>query len=321
MSDKEIPMIIFVSCKRCDSCVKYRGTSGIPSDSNSEWNSSYIRKLLLNDKMDGLKCLRLINIHDDNFGADVNNIGEFIIYSMIPSNIKVTENLFEDLMSDNTKIWGTSILRTAIKRNIDNTINIEIRIDGNENDHRCEAIKFLAEEFFIWSKIPEELESLLYFFRNPGDENISDIITDELREDQLHSIILREYNSFIRNPNEYEMLIRRRYDYTWFLNNFFPRRFRELESFYPSWTLILPEEWGKGICTDNTVFGKVLFCETNFIGHRYISRKVAQEKMTDIIKMYYQGKIFLRYDDVLKNKSNKALKEVRFAIKDDVHLI
>lgn len=314
---KEMPMVIFVSCSKCSHCENFRGRTGEPSDSNPEWRNSYIRRILLNDTMNGLKCSRLINIHDGNFGADINNINEFIIYNMIPPNIKVTDDLFEQLMYDEVKIFGTSVLRTAIKRNIDNTIKIEIKIDGNENDIRCEKIKELVEKFFIWNLIPKELEDLLFFFRNPGDHNISDFITEELREDPIYDIIIEQYHSFIKNPFEYETLLKRRYDYTWFLNNFFPKRFRELEKFYPSWVLILPEEWGKGIGTNNTVFGKVMQCETNYIGHRYISRKIEQDNLDNMIKRYYQGKLFLRYEEILRDKSKRSLKQVKFAVNDD----
>lgn len=303
------PIITFVTCSKCKHCKDFRGESGKPSDDNS-WNNTLIRKLLTKNGV--LRCSRIINIHDERFGANVDNINEFNMYNVLPYNIKIEEDFFKELMYDDVPFIGDMILRTSITRNIDNTIDISVELNGNCTDPRCEKIKKQAEEYFIWNHIPIEFKEFKDFFYGSRVKSIEDIFTEGLREDEYYDIIIRNFNHYQFQPEEFETLLRRRYDYNWFIDNFFPKRLRELESFYPSWILVLPSEWAKGICTDNSVYGKVMLCETNLVGKRFVSRKVEKDTIFELLDKYSQGKIDLTYEDAFLRKSN--MQKLKFSI-------
>lgn len=318
MSVEEQPMIVFFTCSKCDHCVTFRGTDGRPSEDKS-WKSGYIRKLLTGTtgttRGKKLLCSRIINVHDSTFGAKVENIDEFIIYCLIPSNISVTKDLFKQLMLDKVTIIGDSILRVAIKRRQDGTIKIIVEIDGNENDERCEAIEKLVEEYYIWDNVPIEFYDLREHFRNRNNQNFEDIISDEFRKDTFYEVVKKEYKEFKENPELFEAFTKYRFNYSWFLDTFFPTRIRDLEAFYPTWMLILPSEWGKGIGGVNKVYAKVKTANSILVGDRFVSRRAINETMEDIIEMYYSGKLFLKYSEVLKNQDNSQnKKQVRFSV-------
>ena len=304
------PIIVFITCTQCKHCTDFRGSNGKPSEDNKGWNNSLIRGLLMKD--DRLRCSRIINIHDARFGASVENINEFNIYNTIPTDIKIEDDFFKQVMYDDIPFCGDLVLRTSITRNIDNTINFSVELNGVDVDNRCETIRKQAENYFFWDHIPIEFKELKDFFNGDRSKAIEDIFTDELRDDIYYDNIIREFRNYQIHPEQFEILIRRRYDYTWFIDNFFPKRIRELEAFYPSWILVLPDEWGKGICTNNTVFGKVMQCETNLVGTRFVSRKVEKDSIFDLINKYSAGKIDLKYDDLLKRRS--GIPKVKFSV-------
>ena len=312
-----MPMIVFFTCSQCKACVDFRGYDGKPSD-NKPFKTSLIRKLLSgsNESTNGkkLKCSRIINIHDNYFGTKIDNIYEFIIYSLIPSNLVVTDDLIYKLMEDENQIIGDSILRIAIIRNqLNDRMEINVEFDGNENDHRCNQIKELVEEFFIWNHIPIEFKELRDYFRNNSSKNIRQIISDQLREDEFYDVLLREYYNYENNYNNYENDIKNKFDFKWFIKMFFPPKIRDLESFYPSWLLILPSEWGKGISGDK-VYAKVKFCNTILEGTKFSTKKINNETMEDIIIQYYSGRISLNYEESMINTQENKTKRVQFSL-------
>ena len=108
-----------------------------------------------------------------------------------------------------------------------------------------------------------------------------------------------------------------RFDYSWFLDTFFPSRLREIEIFYPTWMLILPSEWSNGFGGQNKVYAKIKGVKTDLLGERYISKKMFNETIEDLIEQYYAGRLFLKYSDVLKSQGPieiKPKKNVTFAI-------
>lgn len=320
---EEQPMIVFFTCSKCQHCVNFRGSDGRPSD-DKQWKSGYIRKLLTgttgSTKNKKLLCSRIINVHDNTLGAKVENIDEFIIYCLIPSDIRVTEDLFKELMLDNVTIIGDSILRIAIKRKQDGTMKIIVEIDGNDSDERCEDIEKLVEEYYIWDHVPIEFYNLREHFRSNSKQNFEDIISDKFRNDPFYEVVKKEYKSFKENPELFESFTKYRFDYNWFLDTFFPTRIRELEAFYPTWMLILPTEWGNGIGGVNKVYAKVRIANTMLVGNRFVSRQaISNETMEDIIQRYYSDKLFLTYSEVLKNQNTtQNKKQVRFSVDTSV---
>lgn len=311
MNNLPMPMIVFFTCAECKSCLDFRGIDGIPSD-DKQLNSGLIRNLLSNKKDKKLNCSKIINIHDGVFGPKVDNIYEFVIYFLIPSNIIINDNFFNDIMNDENNIYGDSILRIAVNRNlVSNFIDIFVSIDGNENDRRCLKIKELVELFFIWNMIPKEFDDLRLFFRQKTNLTIENIITNELRNDSFFNILSEKYFDFMNNPFLYENEIRNRFDYDWFLAIFFPSRIRELEIFYPSWILMVPSEWGKGIGGNSRVYGKVRMCKSILSEEKFITKKINNETMEDLITQYYAGRLKLIYEELLQtNFDNK--KKVSF---------
>lgn len=314
---KPTPMIIFITCSKCDSCRRFRGEDGKPSE-GKEWNSNLIRKLLVDNEVRGknkMKCSRIINIHDTVFGNKIENIGEFNIYCMIPSDIIVYRDLFFDLMADEPDIFGDSILRVSIVKRENGTMSISVEIDGNSDDDRCHQIEELVEDFFLWSHIPIEFEELRDFFRKDGDKNIDEIVSEPFKNDEFFPILVKNFQNYINNYTLYENDIKIRYGFNWFLNEFFPSKIRDLESFYPSWILMLPTEWGKGIGGLNPVYGKVKNSDTILIGTRFVSKRSTNETLEDLIKQYYSGRLALTYPEKLK-LNEKPQKSVRFSIID-----
>lgn len=316
----QLPMIIFTTCSLCGHCISFRGPDGKPSD-KYPWNPGFIRKCLLDGSGMKLKCLRLINIHDGEFGADVSYIKEFNIYHMIPSDLKVTEDFFETIMSDKNPYVGNSILRVAVIKNSDMTINFSVEIDGSSEDQRCEHIEKLVENFFFWNHIPLDFELLrehIYnVYNNKKTDFLENIITPELRADNFHSILIKEYRLYCQNPNKFDNLMKIRFDYSWFINSFYPYRLRELERMYPSWMLILPSEWKKGLHSNDPVYAKIASLKTVLKGNKFESSRAGREQIEDLIIQYHAGRLSLTYEGVLMKQNqpeNKKSKSVRFEI-------
>lgn len=295
---KDLPMLIFVTCQQCPHCIEYRGIDGKPSD-DKEWNSSNIRKLLMGDNGQ-LKCSRLINIHDSQSGPYLKNISEFIIYCMVSTDVQ--PNFFNLLMADEPLIVGNSILRVAILRGQENQMKIEVELDGEKYGHKCDKIREQVEDFFMWNQIPREFEQLKDFFEK-HNLKYEDIVTPELKQDSFYSILQEHFSKFSNNPLEYTAAIKKRFNYDWFLDTFFPVKLRDLEIFYPSWLLILPKEWGRGLSCNGSeiVYAKVRGCNTVLVGNKYKSTRVNNEKIEDVITQYYSGKIALTYSEKLLN--------------------
>lgn len=313
----ELPMIIFTSCSLCHSCLSFRGDSGKLSDTQP-WNSAFVRKCLLDESGKKLKCLRIINIHDGEFGADIANIKEFNLYHMIPSDLVVTNDFFELIMSDDNPYVGNSILRVSLIKNPDMSIEISVDIDGNSTDKRCEDIKSLANDFFFWHHIPIEFELLREHFNdihnNRNTEPIENLITDELRDDNFYDILMKEYYLYCKDPSKYERIMKLRFNYRWFLETFFPLRLREIEIMYPSWMLILPSEWKKGLNNNSPVYAKIACCNTVLSGNKYITKKAGYEKIEDLLIQYHSSRLPLTYEGVLLHQQKQKPKSVKFSV-------
>ena len=322
--NKPIPMIVFFTYTNCKHCTDFRGFDGRPSDEKN-WNSGYIRKLLTgsNSNTDGkkLKCSKIINIHDTISGNKVENIGEFIIYSLIPSDISIYQNFFNDLMEDEPIIIGDSILRVAIKRNIgNNRISISVEIDGNENDSRVSLIEELVWNFFLWNRVPIDFYDLRTMFIRGENFILDDYVSQSFKNDPFYGVLKRDFNKFLSNYLEYDNIIKIRFDYSWFLDTFFPSRIRELEIFYPTWMLLLPSEWSNGFGGQNKVYAKLKGVKSDLIGERYVSKKMFNETIEDLIEQYYSNRLSLKYSSVLKNRSLelKKQKNVTFSIDNNM---
>lgn len=323
-------MIVFFTYANCTHCNNFRGSDGRPSDER-QWNSGYIRKLLTGSNTSvlerKLKCSRIINIHDTISGNKVENIGEFNIHCLIPSDINIYPDLFNDLMEDNPSIIGDSILRISIKRILGNDrVNIKVEIDGNEDDFRCSQIEELVWNFFLWDRIPIEFHDLRLLFMNGQNFSLDDAVSKKFKDDPFYGVLRRDFNKFLSNYLEFDNIIKTRFDYSWFIQTFFPARLREIELFYPTWMLILPSEWAGGFGGRNKVYAKIKNVKTDLMGERFISRKMFNETMEDLIEQYYAGRLFLKYSDVLQGHGPavqlEKKKNVTFAIdKNETKLI
>jgi disulfide oxidoreductase YuzD len=307
----ELPMIIFTSCSLCHSCIKFRGENGKPSFSRDtkEWCYPLIKSYLSNNIKTKLKCLRIINIHDSNFGAEIKNISEFNLYHLIPSNLVIDNDFFIKIMSDDNPYFGDSVLTVSLTRSDNSLININVEIDGNSEDRRCESIKVLVEDFFIWRIIHLDFLILRDHFISAQNglktDNFEKIISDELRNDPFYGVLIKNYHTFCKSPKEYEKLIMLRFNYDWFLDTFFPKRLRELEIMYPSWILISPASWKEGLDTDNPIYAKIACCNTTLNGNRFVSLKQSNETMADLLIQYGSGRLPLNYEKKLLSEKKK----------------
>lgn len=325
MSTKEKPMLIFNTCARCGACKKIRGPDGKPRDEQNSWNAKFIRDRLL-DKNGKLKALRIINIHDSELYPSIDHIIEFTLYHMISSTINITPKFFEELMINPDQFVGQSILRVKLERENDGSINFYVEIDGESNNDKCQEITRQVEEFFLWSFIPYEFSRLRDLFRGKSTEIIDDILPD-LGDDPFRDILGKEYNKYVIDPNYYEKQMKVRYGFSWFINFFYPERLREVEAFYPSWLIVSPTEWSKGISDQESVreatmekrdpsplrpiYAKALFCDTMMEGNRFKSYKTKTETIDDCLIQYYSGRLFLTYEEVLLNTKGSAAPDIK----------
>lgn len=304
---KPQPMILFMSYAGCEACRNFRGIDGKPSD-DKPWNSSLIREYLCGSKGSsyGRKnlCSKIIEIHDFQSGANVNNIEEFNIYTLIPSNVNITSNFMDYILADQKELIGDSILRISIHRKLDNKIGIDVEIDGYQDDRRCNAIIQEVENYFIWDRIMLDLYHFREHFRNQSLISLNECSNEEVKEDPIYQLIMKNYTLYCKNPNEFDEILRSRYDYDWFINKTFPKRLREIESFYPSWILVLPSEWQKGMDGKTKVYGHIKNATVKLSGNRYVSSLSRQENLVDLIKQYHEGRLSLEYNDVVIEKNN-----------------
>ena len=308
---REKPMLIFTSCTECHACKQFRGIDGRPRD-NQPWSAKFIRDKLISGNK--LKALRIINIHDGEFGPSVSHIKEFIIYHMIPSTVNITPDFFSSLMENPDIYFGMTILRVKLEKNPNGSIEFSVEIDGNQDDSRCEIIKEQVEEYFLWNFIQHEFSRLRDFFRKTSDEKIEDILPS-IRDDPFHDILIKEYNKYVTNPSYFEEQMKVRYGFSWFINFFYPEKIRDLESFYPSWMIVLPSEWVKGITDQESIregksnilrpiYAKVVTCKSTMVGDRFRSVKVNNENINDCLKQYYEGRLYLTYEECLLHEKS-----------------
>lgn len=327
--NKEKPMIIFTTSAVCGACERIRGRDGKPKD-ELIWNSKLIREILIGSD-NKLKATCIINIHDSVTYPSIDNIVEFTSYYMIPSNLIVTPDFFMSLIETPDSYFGYSILRVKISRQNNGSINFYIEIDGEPNDSRCEEIEKQVDEYYLWNYIPHEFSRLRDFFKGISKEKIEDILPD-LRDDPFHDILMKEYNKYVVDHTYYENQMRVRYGFTWFISFFYPERIRELQSFYPTWTIVLPSEWSKGLTDQEAVrdanrnkvnsssvvipklrpiYGKVVGCKVYMDGPRFTSVKTSGETVVDCLKQYYANRLFLTYEEVLLNTNGQSGPDIK----------
>jgi hypothetical protein len=315
-ASKEYPMIVFFTNERCDHCAKFRG-DGKPSDSQP-WNNALIRKYLVNGSSTPTKqsvlASRIIEFHDNRgYGNKIDYIGEINLYSTIPSDVTITSDFFHDVMSDENPLFGSSILRIKLSRDRNSRVEIEVEIDGNNSDPRCEQIKSQAADFFIWDVIPIEFAIIRGYLLDKitdKDVNFSEIM-ESIKGDPLYEIINKEFYNFKRDSIMFDSILLTRFNFSWFLKRFVPERIRDLERYYPTWMLVLPSEWRKGKDNGNKVYAKCVSAKTILEETRYKTVDIGPEKLSDLLTLYWNGRLFLTYEEALLNESNK-LKRVQF---------
>jgi len=321
--DIEQPILIFVTSKECKVCNDFKGQDGRPSD-EKPWCNSLIREYLTGSKYGNNNkkslCSKLIEITDYRIGPYIENIGEFNIHVMIPDDLTLHDDILYDILADDNKIFGDSVLRISIKKLINSEIDITVEIDSNDQDRRCEYLTELCYEYFIWSKIPIDFENMRKHFNNKKSKSFDLCCTNIIVNDPIHKSICENYKMYENDPSEFDILLKRRFNYLWFLNKFYPSKLRELEpQHYPSWIFVLPSVWQNGVNNNSVVFGKVKNCTTKLVGERYKSVLSSQETIQDIIKQYYSGRLPLTYEGYLlktKNKYNKNFVDSNGKIKD-----
>ena len=307
--EKPQPILIFVTSSGCDHCRTFRGIDGKPSD-EKQWCSSLIREYLTGTRGScigrKLLCSKIIEIHDYTLGPSIDNIEEFNIYAMIPPDIRIDDDFINEILADDNQIIGDSILRISIRRKLDDRIIVEIEIDGDGEDRRCEYIKELVENFFIWDRVAIEFSNLRKYFRDNTSITFEECCTDSLKRDPIYQTILKKHNTYCDDYIEFDNDLRGRFTYGWFISKNYPTRLREIEAFYPSWILVLPSEWKNGLDGKSKVYGKVKNVTTTLQGTRYISRPIKQERVQDIITQYYAGRLSLTYSDSLTDQSRNS---------------
>jgi len=308
------PILLFITSSTCDHCRDFRGIDGRPSD-DKEWSSSLIRKYLTGTTESSynkkLLCSKIIEIHDSGPGDNISKISEFNIYVMIPSDIRIDGDFINEILSDDNDIIGDSILRICIRRREDDMIIIEIEIDGDDTDRRCEYIKKLVEDFFIWSRVPIEIDNLRSFFRGDKRFNYEDLCKKDLNNESFYKLVSKKKNIYSSDPEEFDKDLRYRYKFSWFISKNFPVKIRQLQIFYPTWMLISPLEWKKGLETNEPIYARVKNCTTTLKERVFSSKQNKSETIDDMIKQYYGGRLKLSYSEsLLDNFNNQNIKQL-----------
>lgn len=311
---KEYPFVIFVTNANCDHCRKFRGVSGLPI--TDSWNNSYIKQILYGDvdnpKKEDLKVSKIIELHDKRgFGNKINYIGEVNIYLSMPINQNIDDDFIINCMSDDCNIFGNAILRISIFYSVNGLIDFDVRINNVDNDKRCERIKSLLWDFFVWNALPDQVFLLRCYFQKyikNGDElelsdgkmffNINTLLS-QLVNYELYDSIINRFHTFESSPASFDSLLLSNYNFDWFLSKFLPSRLRDVERFYPTWMLVLPSEWEKAKYENTKLYVKVLNCKTILQGNKYITVDSTPEKLVDIISMYWKNRLFLTYEENL----------------------
>jgi hypothetical protein len=315
MEKKDKPIIVFFTSKKCGICENFRGEDGRPSLTKSKkWNNDLIKTLLINKKNPKtLQVSKIIEIHNYLIGNKIENILEFNIYVLINSKLNIDETLITTLLSDENNVVGDEILRISISRGHNNELLFSSEINGNSEDFRCNLINFYVKKFFLYNYLPKYLIDCKDHFLNHED-GFDKLYTPEFKKDKvLYDIINKNYYDFKSDPLLFEDLLRNIYNYSWFLANFFPKRIRELETFYPTWMLILPSEWSKGLMGDK-VFCKIKGCKLVLSDGNFVSQNTNPENIEDLIDQYYDGKLSLTYSEVNEPLNIDKSKKVTFRL-------
>lgn len=303
---KEYPFVIFVTNSNCDHCRKFRGTTGLPDDSR-QWNHTYIKKILYGDvtnpKKEDIKVSKIIELHDNRgYGNKINYIGEINIYLSMPIDKQIDDNFINECMSDDCNIFGNAILRISIFYSHNGFIDFNVRINNVENDKRCQKIKSLLWDFFLWNTLPDEIYLLRCYFmgliKNDNNFNINELLSQLVNYD-LYDEILDNFYKYQSSPELFDTRLLTKYNFDWLLSMFLPSRIREIERFYPTWMLVLPSEWDKAKHNNGKLYVKVLNHKTILRGTKYVLEEISKEELTDLISMYWKNRLFLTYEENL----------------------
>lgn len=307
---KEYPIIIFFTNAQCRHCIDFRGVDGTPK-LNREWSPNFIKNIFYNSKSnpkkEDLQCSKIIEFHDTRgYGNKIQYIGEMNIYITMPHSQVITDNFFDDIMSDKNDIFGECILRVSMVYSVNGIAEFIVTIDNETKDRRCDLIKILAREYFVWRSVPEDLFLLRSYFKGklkPGE--YSNEHFNSLSHYDFFPILSRDFYTMVQSPQIYDNLLLHFYNFDWIISNFLPSKIREIERFYPTWMLILPSEWARSRDMNDKVYVKVMNCKLILKGDKYATIDSGNENISDLLKMYWRNRLFLTYEEEnnLKPKS------------------
>lgn len=303
---KKQPFIVFFTSHGCHVCENFRGNGRLSDD--KEWNKDFVFKCFFgrDNNSDVSLCSKIVEIHNENRTLNNDDISEINFYFMIRYNMEINEDFIEYLFQDELRVHKNEhpvILRISLtKFNVGRFI---ISSDINcENDERCEKINRLMEDYFVWNLMANDFRNLRNHF-NCGNTSFDVCLSEEVKNDNIYRLVSEDYNKYKKYPGEFDEILRNRHDFKWLLGKMLPRKLRDLQSYYPCWMLILPEEWGKGIESNNPIYSRVVGSDTNFDGVRYKSTQpIRNEKIYDIVTMYHLGRV-----ELTREETNEKIKK------------
>lgn len=277
---KEVPFIILFTSKNCHACINLRGSSGIPN--TDSWNNRIIKDMI------DAGSSKIIEINDLN-----RNIDELNIYSTIPDKIDIYQDFLSDFLSDNLRnSSNNSVLRISIKRAIDSSFIIDVKINNLDVDPRCNIIKEQFYDSFVWSKLPNDFYIYRIFFTQK-------IQIDGLKPyNQLFTKY--EYDSFIKSSVNYDKYLLYKFNINFdnLVNSIVPSRIKEQLIFIPTYALVVNSEWTKGK-EGKPVYYKALDCNTIYdsnLDRYYLKNNNNKEIIYDLLRMYWNNRLSLTYN-------------------------
>lgn len=315
-SDKELPLIIFITSQMCGHCIQYRGRDGNPTNER-DWNYSRIRRLL-NYPQSRFKKLNASAIVEFNISSNNNrddNIREINIYSCIPS-IEEIKRYTKSMKSeadfkyfDPAKIPGSVVERIKISRGTFHKLTIDVEVnDAGETSHSPYLTKFYNDEY-IWDRVPLDIKMMRDFLNKKGKIPISvlqDLKNDVEENRSSPEITMDLLNDIVVNLDEihndhsfFDRLLTEKYfNFKWFLRKNFTNQIRKYEKYYPMWMIVSPSEWRESVQNGTPLYARVVGNHTEMNGSSVSLKPFSNyETIDSLLEEYHKGNVSLHFEE------------------------
>lgn len=285
------PIIILFTSKDCPHCNKFRGTDGVPRESNDKFTPTFIKTALRNRKS---SCLMELNVETLSNQSRIMEINYYYLISsareiknLKKQHGKLTKELLES-------VEGDSLERVSIKRE---GVDITVTIDGIKSDDLTE----MYNQEYIWDNIPENILEVRKSIRE--GRNNQNFLIENTENSFVRAQIFdpTQYRKYCDNPDLFDnFLLNYVFDFDLLVRSLIPEKIRDYERAYPTWCIISSQEWKRGLENRNlSMYAKLLNCKTEIDEHgNYYPKKYTTGEILDhILENIKNKKILLEYTE------------------------